>query len=63
GINALGIRLKHRFFDTALTENSTVDQVVTGLKQANFDPEFFKRYEDTIQREFYAHCNVQAQDR
>ena len=53
GINALGIRLRHEFFDDVLTKNSTVNDVVSHLKHANFDPEFFKKYEKEIQHEFH----------
>ncbi len=54
GINILGMRMKHEFFDTVLSEEKTVDYVIMHLKTANFDPEFFKRYEYDIQGEFYA---------
>ena len=53
GINALGVRMSHPFFNEALLKNKTVDDVVSSLKHANFDPEFFKQYENEIQREFY----------
>lgn len=48
GINTFGIRMRHEVFDKWLTEKRTIDHVVTYLKQANFDPEFFKRYEKNI---------------
>jgi NADPH-dependent 2,4-dienoyl-CoA reductase/sulfur reductase-like enzyme len=54
GINTFGIRMRHEFFDKALTEKWSVDQVIDNLKKANFDPEFFKSYETTIQQEFAA---------
>lgn len=44
GVNALGMRLRHEFFDQALRENWTVEQVLVKLPQANFDPEFYERY-------------------
>ncbi len=52
GINTFGIRMRHEFFDQALTEKWSVDQVIANLKKANFDPEFFKSYETAIQQEF-----------
>jgi NAD(P)H-nitrite reductase large subunit len=52
GINTLGIRMKHPFFDAALTKKQTVNDVIAHLKHANFDPEFFKRYEKEIQQAF-----------
>ncbi len=48
GINTFGIRMKQEVFDKWLTEKRTIDFVVANLKKANFDPEFYKRYEDEI---------------
>ncbi|PKP39799.1 MAG: FAD-dependent oxidoreductase [Bacteroidetes bacterium HGW-Bacteroidetes-13] len=56
GINTFGIRMRHEFFDQALTEKWSVDQVIANLKNANFDPEFFKSYETAIQQEFSANA-------
>ncbi len=52
GINTFGIRMRHEFFDSVLTEKKSVDYVIENLKKANFDPEFYKRYETEIQEEF-----------
>ncbi|PKP12741.1 MAG: FAD-dependent oxidoreductase [Bacteroidetes bacterium HGW-Bacteroidetes-3] len=54
GINTFGIRMRHEFFDKALNENQTVDEVIKNLKSANFDPEFFTSYENEIQQAFQA---------
>jgi NAD(P)H-nitrite reductase large subunit len=48
GINIFGIRLRHEFFDTVLNEKKSVDYVIGNLKKANFDPEFFKTFENEI---------------
>ena len=48
GINTFGIRMKHEVFDRWLTENRSADYVMTHLKEANFDPEFYKRFEGEI---------------
>ncbi|NEV94467.1 NAD(P)/FAD-dependent oxidoreductase [Psychroflexus sp. YR1-1] len=48
GINTFGIRMRHEVFDYWLTEEATVDEVIKHLKSANFDPEFFERYEKEI---------------
>lgn len=48
GINTFGIRLRHERFDTWLTERASVEKVLEHLKDANFDPEFFKQYEQEI---------------
>ncbi|WP_178983298.1 NAD(P)/FAD-dependent oxidoreductase [Winogradskyella helgolandensis] len=48
GINTFGIRMRHEIFDKWLTEKRDVDYVMSYLKDANFDPEFFKTYENDI---------------
>jgi len=52
GINTFGIRMKHETFNNWLDEKKTVDAVVANLKEANFDPEFYERYEKKIQEKF-----------
>lgn len=52
GVNSLGIRLRHQCFDQWLTEKRTVVEVINHLKEANFDPEFYTKYEPQIQKEF-----------
>lgn len=52
GINTLGIRMRHEVFDRWLTEERTVNYVIDHLSEANFDPEFYKRYENNI-RSYY----------
>jgi NAD(P)H-nitrite reductase large subunit len=41
GANALGWRLRHAFFDTAIAEGWTMEAVLSNLHKANFNPEFF----------------------
>ncbi len=48
GINCLGIRMRHEFFNKVLTNKLTVDTVIKNLSAANFDPEMFDRYEKEI---------------
>ncbi|WP_310556981.1 FAD/NAD(P)-binding oxidoreductase [Flavobacterium sp.] len=52
GINTFGIRMRHDFFDKILTEKKSVYYVMEHLKEANFDPEFFKPHEKEIQVQF-----------
>jgi len=52
GINNFGFRLRHEFFDRALTEKWSGTKVITNLAKANFDPEFFAPYYIEIQKEF-----------
>ncbi|PKP24307.1 MAG: FAD-dependent oxidoreductase [Bacteroidetes bacterium HGW-Bacteroidetes-2] len=58
GINTFGIRLKHEVFDRWLTEYKTVDYVIEHLQEANFDPEFFKTYENEIAQQFQLKQNI-----
>ncbi|HLW32695.1 MAG TPA: NAD(P)/FAD-dependent oxidoreductase [Aequorivita sp.] len=52
GINTFGIRMKQEVFDKWLNENRSVDYVIENLGEANFDPEFFRRYEGEIKKEY-----------
>ncbi len=40
--------MRHETFDKWLTEERDVDYVVNHLSEANFDPEFYKNYENEI---------------
>jgi NAD(P)H-nitrite reductase large subunit len=53
GINALGIRMRHEFFDSCLREKKDVRFVVANMSAANFDPEFFQRHENDFMNRFY----------
>ncbi|THD69787.1 NAD(P)/FAD-dependent oxidoreductase [Robertkochia marina] len=44
GINTLGIRLKHEYFDQCLRSEIPVETVIEHLEKANFDPEFYRNY-------------------
>lgn len=48
GINAFGIRLRHACFDQWLREKKDIQFVVDHLDDANFNPEFFPRYETEV---------------
>lgn len=52
GINTFGIRMKHEVFDKWLNEKRSLSYVIKNLKQANFDPEFYKKYEVEIQNKY-----------
>lgn len=53
GINGFGIRLRHECFDKWLREKKDIQFVLNNLRQANFDPEFFRRHEPDIINAFY----------
>ena len=52
GINLMGIRYRHEVCDRWLQSKATIQQVLSELKKANFDPEFYRKYESQIIREY-----------
>ncbi len=52
GINVLGIRIRHEIIDKWLTEQKNIHEVLSLLKDANFDPEFYTPYETEIVAQF-----------
>lgn len=48
GINTFGIRMRHETFDKWLTEKRDVDYVMRHLSEADFDPEFYLKFEKEI---------------
>lgn len=48
GINNFGIRLRHPLFNEWLNSEATIDEVISNLASANFDPEFYKKYEPQV---------------
>lgn len=60
GINTFGIRMKHEIFDTWLTQEKSVDEVVENLKSACFNPEFFNRPFEQIKTAFTLSQHVKA---
>ncbi len=58
GINTFGIRMRHEFFDSVLNEKKSVDYVLQNLKKANFDPEFYKTFEQEIATAFNSQFSI-----
>jgi len=52
GFNVLGMRLRQLVCEDWIRNNKTVDYVMEHLAEANFDPEFFKKYESSISGKF-----------
>jgi NAD(P)H-nitrite reductase large subunit len=52
GVNVFGIRLRHELLDQWLNENRSVDYVLSHMADANFDTEFYRRYETEIVKSF-----------
>lgn len=58
GINTFGIRMRHEIFDRWLNEKRTIHHVLEHLKDANFDPEFYRQYENEIVNQFNQQFNT-----
>lgn len=54
GTNVFGIRMRHLVWENWIQNKSTVYAVMDSLEKAHFDPEFFKRYEKEIRKDFNA---------
>ena len=52
GINTFGIRMRQDFFEKVLDRKESVDFVMENLDKANFDPEFYKKYEKEVKNGF-----------
>ena len=48
GLNLMGIRYRHQVCDSWIAERRPVTDVLENLEEANFDPEFFRRYDAEI---------------
>lgn len=48
GINVFGMRMRHELFDHWLREEASIEEVLTHLKDANFDPELYQKFEEEI---------------
>ncbi|MFN0083404.1 MAG: NAD(P)/FAD-dependent oxidoreductase [Ferruginibacter sp.] len=57
GLNSFGIRIRHEVCNDWLNEKTSVKTVVQQLRKANFDPEFFKGFENEFGAAFN-HQNI-----
>ncbi len=48
GFNNLGVRYRHKTCEQWIAEKRSIEYVLEHLSEANFDPEFFKRFETEI---------------
>ncbi|MCV6628640.1 MAG: FAD-dependent oxidoreductase [Flavobacteriaceae bacterium] len=62
GINTFGIRMRHMVLDKWLKEKRDLNYVLRHLRDANFDPEFYRQYEVEIVKDFNKkyHTNLKA---
>ena len=59
GVNNFGFRLRHQAFDKWFREEKTVHYVLEHLRDANFDPEFYRQHEEEIIARFNAENGTQ----
>jgi NADPH-dependent 2,4-dienoyl-CoA reductase/sulfur reductase-like enzyme len=52
GFNVFGIRFRHQICEEWIREARTIDFVLSHLRDANFDPEFYKKHELEIIKSF-----------
>ncbi|SMC00332.1 FAD-dependent pyridine nucleotide-disulphide oxidoreductase [Hymenobacter roseosalivarius DSM 11622] len=52
GFNAMGLRLRQAVCESWIKAKTPIQTVIQQLKTANFDPEFYRRHERAIQRQF-----------
>jgi NAD(P)H-nitrite reductase large subunit len=55
GFNLMGIRYRQEVCQKWIQQGLTIDKVIAQLHLANFDPEFFKRYEHHILEKYNFH--------
>ena len=48
GFNLMGIRYRHRTCEAWIAEGRSVDYVLANLREAHFDPEFYRRWDKDI---------------
>src|SRR5690606_37472502 len=54
-INTFDIRMRHEASDIWLTEKRAIVYLINHLKEANFDPEFYRHFEKNIQATYNNH--------
>jgi len=52
GINTFGIRMRHEVCERWINGGSDINYIMEHLKDANFDPEFYKQYENQIVNQY-----------
>lgn len=58
GVNTFGIRLRHHSFNKWMQDGKSIEYVLEHLKDANYDPEFYKEHEQEIIDQFNLENNT-----
>jgi hypothetical protein len=48
GVNAFGWRLRHDYFDKAISDGWMFEKVLAHLNKASFNPEFYKSHHKAV---------------
>ena len=48
GVNVMGLRYSHKVCEGWIRDKKSPEYILNNLSEANFDPEFFKKYESAI---------------
>ena len=54
GFNLFGVRYRQDVCERWILEGRSIDYVLQHLRQANFDPEFHRRYEHAVVQAYHA---------
>ena len=54
GFNLMGVRFRQQVCEKWIAEQTRIDQVLSNLELAAFDPEFFRHYEEALRDKFKA---------
>ncbi|MFN0201649.1 MAG: NAD(P)/FAD-dependent oxidoreductase, partial [Bacteroidia bacterium] len=52
GFNLMGIRYRQEICEQWISQRANIEVVLKNLSQANFDPEFFKKYEGELLKSY-----------
>ena len=52
GFNTMGVRFRHRVCEAWIAERRPLEYVLDHLEEANFDPEFYRRFEAHVANQF-----------
>lgn len=62
GINTFGIRLRHEYFNNVLKKKMTVGEVIGGMRIANFDPEFYSKWNKALKNDFTSETGIEIRE-
>ncbi|KEO74096.1 NAD(P)/FAD-dependent oxidoreductase [Anditalea andensis] len=58
GVNSMGFRLRHEYFDVLLKRGGTIEEVISSLHEASFDQEFAEDHHQHILHAFESQTGI-----